>query len=367
MDGFPAAASSESSPSATLPLASTSHSPAPSRSTGGTPTHLGDAESHTPVISPAASVLASDPGQTLASFLEERYSLCHLELLFHLKDSLAGGSGLLRMPSQVGNFIDLMLRESFKTSYLMDEMLAFGAAHKSTVAHDDERVYRLESTRLQSRALAQFNSGQIQVTDGNCVAVFAFSALLGQHALFDTFSGASDLPTALEKLIGCINLHQGIRAVAGQSWEKVSRLVQTQDSPVDPAHMSAGTPASSGAGECDDLLRRLRDADMTQRTLQCYEEAVGILQYLFDTSRASDERRFIACQEWLVRVSKEFVSLLDQRRPEALVVVAFYGVLLHQARGHWAIANAGRFLIRAISSHLGQYWADWLAWPNEAI
>ncbi|KAH7111213.1 hypothetical protein EDB81DRAFT_735850 [Dactylonectria macrodidyma] len=246
----------------------------------------------------------------------------------------------------------------------MDEMLAFAAAHKSTIAHEGQ-VYRLESTRLQNRALEQFNSGQIEVTDGNCVAVFTFSALVGQHTLFDTFSPTNELSTVLDKLIHCINLHQGIRAVAGQSWEKVSSLVQTQIS-VDPVHMSAETPAASGT-ECDSLLQRLYNADMAQQTLQYYEEAVRILQYLLDTSQTSNDRCLVVCQEWLVRVSKEFVSLLDQRRPEALVVVAFYGVLLHRAKDHWTIGDAGRFLIQAISNHLGQYWADWLAWPNEAL
>ncbi len=73
--------------------------------------------------------------------------------------------------------------------------------------------------------------------------------------------------------------------------------------------------------------------------------------------------RFIAAQEWLVRVSGEYISLLARRQPEALVVLAYYAVVLHRAREHWIVRDVGEALIRAVGSYLGRYWADWLDWP----
>jgi hypothetical protein len=126
--------------------------------------------------------------------------------------------------------------------------------------------------------------------------------------------------------------------------------------------MSADISAVSG-GKCDDLLRRLGDSNDSLHARPHYEKAVHILNYLFDTSQSSEERRLVVCQEWLVRVPREFVLLLAQRRPEALVIIAYYGVLLHRAKDYWVVGNAGMFLINSISRHLSTYWADWLAFP----
>ncbi|KAJ3538727.1 hypothetical protein NM208_g5785 [Fusarium decemcellulare] len=267
-------------------------------------------------------------------------------------------------PSHLSAFLDLLLKEALKTPYLMDELLAFAAAHKSTICNDGQ-LYQVEATRLQTRALNQFNIGQMEVTEQNCMAVFTFSALLGQHSLFDAFSAMTDLSTVLDKLTHCISLHRGIRAIAGESWERIHSLLQEQAF-IDLAHMAVDIPTTSGI-ECDGLLQRLQSADISQRTIAHYEQAVKILQYLFDSSKASESRRLTACQEFLVRVSADYISLLERRQPEALVIISYYGVLLHQAKDYWTIGDSGRFLINAVSGHLGTYWAEWLAWPNEAL
>ncbi|KAK2686469.1 hypothetical protein QWA68_015142 [Fusarium oxysporum] len=311
------------------------------------------------IISPAAfaSTLCQPPA-TLA----ERYSLFHLEMLFHVKERLS--ADMFPMQPQLDGFLDLVLREALTTSYLMDEMLAFAAAHKGTIASDGN-MYRLEAIRLQNRALEQFNSGQVEVTDENCITVFAFSTLLGQHTLFDTFSSATELCAVLDKLVNCINIHQGIGTVVAQSSEKIRNLFQ-EETGANRVHMSAEVPAVSG-GKCDDLLRRLGDSNDSLHARPHYEKTVHILNYLFDISQPSEERCLVACQEWLVRVPREFVLLLAQRRPEALVIIAYYGVLLHRAKDYWIVGDAGHFLIKSISRHLGTYWADWLVFPVQVL
>jgi hypothetical protein len=59
--------------------------------------------------------------------------------------------------------------------------------------------------------------------------------------------------------------------------------------------------------------------------------------------------------------------LLSRRKPEALIILAHYAVLLHRRRRVWLVGNVGWILIQEISKFLGTFWKTWLDWPNEVI
>ncbi|KAH8669414.1 hypothetical protein BGZ61DRAFT_364547 [Ilyonectria robusta] len=63
-------------------------------------------------------------------------------------------------------------------------------------------------------------------------------------------------------------------------------------------------------------------------------------------------------------INHDYIEHLNQRRPEALIILAFHAVILHWNRNMWTFGDGGQYLIRAITSHLGAYWACWLCWPN---
>lgn len=256
----------------------------------------------------------------------------------------------------------------------MDELLALTAAHKSSSPDFDEATratYRVEATRLQTRALSHLNLDQVEVSDENCVQLFVFAAILGEHALFNAFSSIPTNPPlsdVLDELVQCLSLHHGIAFIAGAAMHSTVPLMKellsnSRDLPHEVTSPAAREELGITGTECDDLKQRL---EASEGDMECYLHAASILQYLFDmASRRGGQ--VIAVQEWMVRVRKDYAERLRQRRPEALVVVAYYGVLLHRGREYWAIGDAGGFLIRAITRHLGTYWAEWLAWPNEML
>jgi hypothetical protein len=271
--------------------------------------------------------------------------------------------------------LQLAVREAFKSPFLMDELLALAAAHKSTLLDDERRDWhRTEATRLQTRALTQFNVAHPDVSDDNCLAVFLFSALLGQHVLFDTFSSLQDLPGVLDKLVQCLGLHRGIAIIAGQSWPMLQDHIMPPHLAAMPEiHRRTVPETSSPPGdECADLTRLLDRSELSASSDRACRTAVEVLQPMFDAQRVTctqscADRRLIVVQEWPVRIPSDYISLLSQRRPEAMVILAYYAVLLHHARDYWVVGDAGKFLIRSISEHLGAYWAEWLVWPNHML
>ncbi|KAK4041123.1 hypothetical protein C8A01DRAFT_15091 [Parachaetomium inaequale] len=359
-------------------LQSQSQSPSPGHltttSSTGPPTPVPFPLTPSPKPGPLLENSGATPRpSTEPCLLGEGYSLMHLELFHHFNHKLH-----LALPG-VAPFLELALGEAFGTPYLMDELLALAAAHKSTLASNehDASAYRTDATQLQTRALSRLNAAQPDVSDENCLALFFFSAFLGQHVLFDVFCPPRpDLSVVLDKFTHCLSLHRGIRTIAWRMLPWVSEQLQStlklapEDLGMGTGSGAAGTPGSGGqvGTECAALLELLRTkTQLPGPASQACRDAVDTLQQMFDSARADTNRRFVVIQEWPVRVAASYVDLLDQRRPEALVILAYYGVLLLQARDYWAVGDAGSYLIRSVSKHLGTYWADWLKWPNTIL
>lgn len=70
---------------------------------------------------------------------------------------------------------------------------------------------------------------------------------------------------------------------------------------------------------------------------------------------------------WPVQLPEEYIVLLNQRRPEALTILAYYGVVLHSYRKAWAIGDAGASLVKTINAQVGSYWSRWLLWPMQIV
>lgn len=70
---------------------------------------------------------------------------------------------------------------------------------------------------------------------------------------------------------------------------------------------------------------------------------------------------------WPVTIPVGYIELLAQRRPEALVVLAHWAVLLIHHRELWFVGNSGVFIIESVSKHLGRYWEPWLEWPRSQL
>ncbi|KAJ4526111.1 hypothetical protein HRR81_003511 [Exophiala dermatitidis] len=132
------------------------------------------------------------------------------------------------------------------------------------------------------------------------------------------------------------------------------------------------TVRSAGGGECDSL-RNMIDATDSDVSRTAYRDAVAHLQHVFDVQqrRVADGGAGGADMPllftWPVLVSSEYLALLRQRQPQALVILAHYAVLLHRGRRFWLLGDGGQFLIESICATLGPKWQKWLEFPKSAL
>lgn len=287
----------------------------------------------------------------------------HMELLGHF---LTVTSHSLGDPSgQPTSFLQCILKHAFTTPYLMYEILAIAASHLSQLRPTQQKHYQDASTDLQTRALSLFNIDPLDVHAGNCISKFLFSSFLGIHVFFNTISTSNNDADLLDKFIAYLDIHRGVRAITATSWQM---LKETELEPILQAAETNIQPRAEEYRECDRLTALLDSSDLSSPYLEECRNALEHLRGLFGSKqcqRDSQELDFVFA--WPVIISGEYTKLLLKRQPEALIILAYYAVLLHARRRVWVIGDAGRALIESITMHLGTYWKQWLAWPNEML
>ncbi|KAI0400738.1 hypothetical protein F4802DRAFT_583837 [Xylaria palmicola] len=326
---------------------------------------------HTPA-STTTSLSLVRPSLTVDSIVAtgQTFKLHHLELLHNFRTDVIGGH-LLDFGA-IERYMNMAVAAAAQAPYLMDQVLALSAANMSAKRPHQRRFYRDEATHLQTRGLSLFNAAAC--TDVNdAFAGFVFSTLLSQQVLFDAFSTRTDFAAFLDSLTAALHISGGVRVVSSRSWPFI--LAQYRDQ----AGMSMPNDFVPDSGvvtlftvKLCQLEALLVGANLSPSVSDPCKKALQFLRELsFDTSL--NPPRFCAFRRtriihWAVITPTDFVKLLEQRQPEALVIVAYYALILHDTREYWLCGDdTGAFIIRSITGFLGKRWAGWLAWPNEVI
>lgn len=292
----------------------------------------------------------------------------HLELFHHFLNEPVLPSVVRELAA--GKPYAAIVDAGLANPYLMHVMLALASLHLSVArGSTTERCafYRHQAAQLQVRAIETFNAEAVQsVTPANAVPLLLFSSLLGIHVLGDMLVYRDNHFSAfLDQFTAYLRLHRGVRAVTGQSWSylctsELRPLLRVMDG------IPHGSDESRGS-ECAPLVALVEAADLSRPSIDACLDAVDHLQWVFDGVRGDGDGSASAIHAWPIVLSEDYARLLEQRRPEALVVLAYFGVAVHWRRSAWFLGDGGRFLVRGVSEYLGPFWREWLVWPNGVV
>ncbi|KXH37382.1 hypothetical protein CSIM01_06150 [Colletotrichum simmondsii] len=289
---------------------------------------------------------------------EAIYTPQHMILLHH-------AASVPHFTGPARSALDIAVRRAVDSPYLLDEILAFTAFHMVQLYPGSSAHLHDLATELQNRALSSFTRlTETVARDDKVTAVprFLFSAILGRHVLADTLAHyRSDFKSFIDRLVECFNLNRGVNSVTPPARDY---LQDTELAPVLNVILDAEKRMSTRGDECGSLKRLLDDSDLSDSSARACHEVIGLLQWCFDICRVLNEGDYAqAASTFSVKVPVGFVEMLRKHRPEALIILAHYGVLLHRCRSFWPFADAGAFIIHAVAKHLGNYWQGALSWP----
>lgn len=295
----------------------------------------------------------------------------HMELLVHITQD----TDIWRFNVETGGLenhssgLALGLQTALKAPYLMCEILAFAAQHLATIHPEKSAHYLHQAVSLQTRAISVFNETWAGVDESNCVAVLLFSSVLGHHLLADTFlnQDPSGLDAFIAHYVQCVEIHRGIYTIAGSAWPL---LMNSKLEPVltRSAEFMSRQPIGHECNAVRDLIDRSEALSQVEK--DACQKVLRYLQVGLDATAAThggttNRRQMMISMTMLV--SPEMTALLTDKQPEALVLLAYYAVLLHYGRDLWQVKGAGTFVFNLIDGYLGAEWGPWLQYPREVI
>lgn len=349
------------------PLQDRQSTEAPTETSSHMPTDAPPSRERLPGISNAqAPSPFTPPLQALAS-PDQVVNMHHMQLLSHFVRE----TSLMFGPSH-STATRLSLAITLSTPYLTNQVLALSALHISYLRPAQAKEYAEEAALFQANSLSSLTSTAVDVNEQNCVPMLLFSSLLGIYNLADAVvtSDGND-SNFLDKYITHLDVLRGVHAVVDGFWDF---LHMTELSPfLQTAALIEQPQASQDETEqvCIRLLNLVADSDMAVTSVTACKNAIQHLRWVLgsNTRPHTSEQQQTAdtIYSWPILLSADFTNLLSKRRPEALIILAHYAVVLHERREIWVVGESGSWLIRAITTYLGTFWKDWLVWPNDAL
>ncbi|KAF4476407.1 hypothetical protein CGGC5_v014372 [Colletotrichum fructicola Nara gc5] len=290
-------------------------------------------------------------------------NMLHMELLLHFSFDVYAPEfdDSLGRPAT-----ELALKIAQTAPFLMHGVLAMSARHLSITRPEQSARYLDQAFRLQTRAIELFNATHDENSRERCMARLLFSSVLGRHILADVLhDDGLDFPSFLHRFVHGVRIHGGVKAVAAQQ-DWVS-LLETELGPL----MTRGLAADmyDKTVQPNQALQSLiaHSPNLEEEDKSACEMAIRLvdtgLHDLKDPDRVDYGRRMMFT--WSIMLPDRYVRLLERQTPEALVVLARYAIFLHFGQNFWQIGDAGSYLLRSISNHLGQAWQPWLSWPED--
>ncbi|KAJ5638453.1 hypothetical protein N7528_000843 [Penicillium herquei] len=286
--------------------------------------------------------------------------MLHLELL---RNFLSKDLTIFGYKKSLFGFFSPEMRDNFFTvPYLSNQLLAFTALHSSVINPIRKPEFHSHSIQLRGYALALFRE-ESNVGVKNFLPVFLFTSIHALHVFAERMIfRQDDFANFLSDFLDILHLHQKVREVTNRTW---SLLLKSPLKPLLDSEASAFMHESSQDG-CSQLIELINSASIDSSAKIIYLQAIRCLRMTTDGSQQNytEESRIGSVIAWLVMIPSGFINLLAERRPEALIVLAHFGALLHLYRGFWVFGDSGKYVIDSVSSYLGCAWDDWLRWPK---
>ncbi|KAJ5129829.1 transcriptional regulator family: Fungal Specific TF [Penicillium bovifimosum] len=317
-----------------------------------------------PQLLPSLSSLGPFPS-TLAVF--------DLELLHHWTTSTC--YTLSRSPAVQTVWRDEAPRIGFATPAVLHTLLAFSALHLARSDESRRGTCLAHAQMHHSTAVRQIIPLVSPLARDNGAALFLFSTLTCMFSCAKP-SEDGDFLVLFERgtLSEWARLFRGTTTVIRTGGEdlRTGRLapIFTNGTYLVAAHRSpqALEQGKPHVWELQRMMWRECAADPSLRSI--YQDAIDELARTLGLAIKPGVTRRLETADvfrWLLDVSDEYLNLLCQEAPIALVVFAYWCASVRQIEWMWWMEGLSSRLMTQIYSVLDQRYRDWLSWPRDII
>jgi hypothetical protein len=275
-------------------------------------------------------------------------------------------------------FSDAFIHHAIEDDFLMHELLSISALHLSRLSPREAQNYLYISHTHRSKGLALFQAALSNMDESNCQSCFLFSTLTFIHAwaaqdmnkpsnLF--FISTQHVPEAQVE-IKWVQLHRGSRAILR------SMFPQIRNGDLMPLFVQWEVLGMSkedqledrDRGPFDDFRETLTLSAIPEDQKKILLESLAELRRIFCLMSFHENISKLSCMmSWFMMISDEYLVMLENKMPEALVLVAFYSVAIKRLPYMWWLDGKSENLLRTVLDELGEGWKSETRWPIEQV
>lgn len=295
-----------------------------------------------------------------------------MELMHHYTASAY--RTLCFMPFFRQTFQTDMVQAGLEYTFLLRQILAFSGYHLSYSRPDRRQHFALKASYHQELAVAGLRTAVAgEVTIKNCHAVFASSMflVLSAYANFPSFCETHRTDSVIESIVDVMKLSQGMSTIL-----KCSKgpLYQGSVKNILTCRAEAIPPIPERMRDLMDQLSML--SKIFENGLEVEDAAdihhllsslIRILHRAYESPAAAPELR--AVLGWPACLSSKHMDLIRTRRPLALIVLSYFGIVLrYAAENCWFLDGWAPALADSLETTLAGTEFECLAeWPMSRL
>lgn len=257
-------------------------------------------------------------------------------------------------------------KEALAHPFLMHGLLAISALHLAHNETETQARYRDLAMKHYNVTLLTFRPMLSQITNDNCHSLFAASSVVAIFALaLPQTPGVDMLSSPIDEMIKISELGRGVYSLVknASEWIKQGNL---------GPYLQLGIMQAQAAlpRDVSEALARLRyeisASEEDENSKATYSAATALLEKAFKASALTvDDAGFAVV--WLILVDHEYIDALKKKRPMAIIILAHYGVALHDSRHQWWSGKWGYQLVSAIYDSLNVESRGIIQWPAQRL
>lgn len=296
----------------------------------------------------------------------DTFELSDLALMHHWTLSTSLETGI---PKDHVEFFQRVIPEvGFTHPFVSHAILSVAALHIAHPSKAGREQHIIRAIQHHDRSLEGFRNAVSDISKSNSEALFVWSTLNSLYVLSLTTQSPFQGLDRKDRILGVewIPMLQGVTAVLPPILEhlkhgRVKELLTLRGwKDIDP-----NKPLDNWL---DARLSRVRESWKGSQDAATYETAFSVLRKCLLFVSQFDGMDDETLSEWgynralsgslvFVHASpREYFTLLHQRHPPALILFAYFGMMLHEQRDCWVIDSLGQEIMEVVGDLLGSHW-----------
>lgn len=147
-------------------------------------------------------------------------------------------------------------------------------------------------------------------------------------------------------------------------------LLNSPFGPIFQAGIARGKLRENATPENDvtaPLRQNIVDSGLDEATLALYHSAIDSLRKCFAVVYSQTKPELGDVFRWLWCIDDKYIRLLQERKPAALSILAYFAVLTHSFSSIWWMEGFSRHIVATVYKSLDYNHRHWVRWPIQEV